>query len=312
MVSVALRRVLIAACAAGAFAAATLGGATGEALNQPAPTLASNQRAARLDAAQLLMSLQLSAGATRLPVEPAGDLGALKPMLGLAGTTARADVHAWWSVPGSPNSVLRYIEANRPASGAQAGTGTAYNGRSGASVQIVTYSWPPLTGVLGFRELQVWLTSLPGNATGVLAQAESDWIVPRPAGEQIPAGVREIDITSSKLNGPATVSLTITNAVEVRRIVALFDGMPIAQPGAYSCPAMLVGGARVMTFKFRTRAARPVLAQATYADYSPLDAPSGPCKTVDFAIRGRSQDALIGGEFVKQVERTTGASLTAG
>jgi hypothetical protein len=190
--------------------------------------------------------------------------------------------------------------------------GSAYNGPSATTVSSVTYSWPPLAGVLGLRELQVWVTSLPGHVTGVLAQAESDWIVPRPAGEQIPKGVREVRITSAKLHGRTTVSLTVTNPVEVRRIVALLDGMPIVQPAAYSCPAMLINGARVMTFKFGARLAGPVLAQATYTDYPPLSAPSGPCSPVEFAIRGRSQDALIGGDFVKQVERIVGASLIAG
>ena len=86
---------------------------------------------------------------------------------------------------------------------------------------------------------------------------------------------------------------------------------PEAVSDAYSCPAELIDGARVMAFRFRADAGAPVLAQATYTDYLPLGSPSGPCKPVDFAVRGRSEAPLIGGDFVVQVERIVGTGLTS-
>jgi hypothetical protein len=296
----------------GACAAVVLAGAVGAAPNRPAPTAAGNARAARLDADQLLGSLRLPAGATSLSAEPPGDGGALQPMPGLTGTEARADTHAWWKAPGTPDSVLGHVEADPPAGSTQASVETSYDGPTGTGLWSVTFTWPPVAGVLGSRELEVSFTSLPGNVTGVLAQAESDWIVPRTPGEQIPRGVREVQITTAKLHGPRTLSLTATNPGQVRRLIALFDAMPVVQPAAYSCPAALIDGARVMTFKFRAGAGAPVLAQATYTDYPPLGSPSGPCKPVEFAVRGRSEAPLIGGDFVAQVERIVGARLTSG
>lgn len=312
MVSARLLTAVIAGCAVGACAGVALAGAVSAAPNRPAPTQARNERAARQDATGLLQSLQLPAAATRLAAEPVGDGGALKPMIALTATTARADVHAWWRVPGGPGAALAYLQAHPPAGSTQSGTESGYTGRPGRSIEGVTYTWAPVAGVLGSRELEVSITALAGNATGVFAQAESDWIVPRPAGERIPTGVREVDVTSAKLNGPTTVSLSVTRTGEVRRIVALFDAMPVAQPATYSCPAMMISGARVISFTFRAHAAGPALAQATYTDFPALGAASGPCAPIDFAIRGRTQDALIGGAFVRQIERIAGASLTAG
>jgi hypothetical protein len=312
MVSGRVRVLVIGCLAAGAAAAAALAAAVNAAPSQPVSTLASNKRAAQLDANKLLASLQLPAGATRLSAEPSGDGGWLKPLAGLDGTSARSDVHAWWEVPTSPLFVIGYVEAHPPAGATQNATGSGSNGQTGTSEQSVSFSWPAIPGVLRFRALTVTVTSLQGTVTGVLAEAESDWFVPRPAGEQIPAGVHEVDVTSAKLNGPTTLSLSVTNPATVHRIVSLIDAMPVAQPVAIACPALLISGARVITLTFRARAASPVLAKATYTAYRPLTAPSGQCTPVHFSIRGRPQDPLIGGEFVPQLGEILGVSLTSG
>jgi hypothetical protein len=306
-----VRGSLIAGLAVAVAAAATLAATVNAAPNQPGPTLASNKRAAQLDASKLLASLKLPASATSLSAEPSGDGGELKPQPALVATTANFDVHAWWRVPGTEDATLEYIEAHPPAGATQYATGSG-TGQSGATEQSVSYSWPAAPGVLGFRELTVIVTSLQNSVTGVLAEAESDWIVPRPASEQIPAGVHEVDITSAKLNGPTTISLSVTNPASVRRVASLIDAMPIVQPGWYSCFALVGEGARVITVRFRARPGSSVLAQATYTDYPPLTAPSGPCTAVDFSIRGRAQTPLIGGDFVKQLDNIVGVSLTGG
>ena len=306
------RGLLIACFAAGIAVAVTLAAAVNAAPSQRAPTLAGNKRAAQLDANKLLASLQLPAGAIRLSAEPSGDGGWLKPLPALDGSSARFDVHAWWQVPGSPPSVIGYVEAHPPAGATQYATGSGSNGQTGTSEQSVSFSWSAIPGVLRFRALTVTMTSLQGNVTGVLAEAESDWIVPRPAGERIPAGVQEVDITSAKLNGPTTISLSVTNSATVHRIVSLIDAMQVAQPVRIACPALLTSGARVITLTFRAHAGSRVLAKATYTDYRPLTAPSGQCTPVYFSIRGRRQDPLIGGNFVKQLADILGVSLTGG
>jgi hypothetical protein len=89
------------------------------------------------------------------------------------------------------------------------------------------------------------------------------WIVPRPLSERVPAKTHEIDIKISKPDGAPTVSLSVTSAAEVRRIVALIDAMPVTQPGATSCPALRLDGARLIAIEFRRHRRAPPLARAT-------------------------------------------------
>ncbi len=206
---------------------------------QSSVMLASNQRAAQLDAARLLSSLRLPAAATASLTEPVGANGALVPLESLVASPARVVVHGWWTVPGSPGVVLAYVRAHPPSGAKLAESGSGTIGLSGAAIENVAYTWPAIAGVIGARELAVTVTALPDRVTGVLAQAQSDWIVPRPASEHVPAVVREVDITIAKVNGLTTVSRRLTTVAKVRKIVSLIDAMPTVQPGAYSCPLLL-------------------------------------------------------------------------
>lgn len=273
------------------------------------PTLAANRRAARLDAHHLLSLLRLPPGARAVSAQPAGADGWLKPMTALTGTSAGAEVHAWWTVPGTPDAVLADTKARPPAGGTLFGIGIAGNSRTGRVVQELDYSWPAIPGVIRYRQLAISVTVVSGGVTGVLAQAESEWTVPRPLSERIPAGIHEIDITVATPGGPVTRTLAVTDPGEIRRIVALFDAMPIAQPGTYSCP--LEWDPRLLTFTFRAQPGAAALARATYTAFgsSPV---SGPCTPIQFSIAGRRQDALIGGNFVTQVQQVLGVTLLGG
>jgi hypothetical protein len=273
-----------------------------------APTLSANKRAAHRDAARLLERLRLPLRAARSAVEPSGDGGLLKPLRALVATTAGADVHAWWIVPGAPDQVMAYVEAHPPAGSKLSATGGANNGqgRTGASD---LFEWRPIRRVLGERHLMVSVTALSRGVSGVLVQAESIWIVPRPVSERVPKAARAIDVTSAKLRGPTTVMQTVTDAVEVRRIVTLIDSMPVVQPVFYHCPMLTPVRARVITLSFRDRAGGRALARATYTAYPPPLGPSGPCNPIQFTIGGRRQPALIGGEFMKSLQRILGISL---
>jgi hypothetical protein len=307
-----LRAVLVVGSAIGASVGAVFVGSVSAAASSAVRTSTSNRRAARLDTARLLRGLRLPTAARRSPGEPVGDGGSLKPLPALMATPARADVHAWRLVPGSPPSVLAYIEAHPPAGSRLYATGSAYTGRSGRSVESLDYGWPAIPGVIGARELAVSVTFVSRTTTAVLAQAESDWIVPRAPSERVPVAAHEIDITSATPGGPTTISLHLTNAAKVRRIVGLINAMPIVQPGAYSCPGLTNPGARVLTFKFRARVSGQLLAQATYIDYPGLSAPSGLCNPIALRIRGHVRDPLIGPDFVRQAEQVLGVSLTRG
>jgi len=276
------------------------------------PTNRSNRAAARADAARMLAALQLPSGAAGVATEPSGDSGFLKPMPALSADSARAVVDAWWRVTGDAAGVLAYIRAHPPAGATLAGTGESGNTHTGVVAQSLDYEWPPIAGVLGQRELQITVMDLPGGAAGVLAEAQSDWVVPRPSGERIPAAVREIDIAIARPQQPAGPARGVTGRARVRRIVALFNAMPITQPEVTSCPAEMLSGSRTLTFTFRATAGGAALARATYVDYPPLDGPSDQCKSIQLTIGGKAEDALTGGDFIARIDRVLGANLLAG
>src|ERR1700722_12861595 len=167
-------------------AAATFGGGAGgrpTPFRPPpatSPKARANRRAARRDAASLLTKLKPPAGAKTVRSEPARDNGYLKPQQLLEEDFASLTAHTWWTVPGNPQSVIDAIEANPPAGATQDGTGSGGNFKTGTSELDVDYQWPPIAGVLGPRLVRVTVTSLGRGLTGVLAESQSIWGVPRP------------------------------------------------------------------------------------------------------------------------------------
>jgi hypothetical protein len=277
---------------------------TGPGRGASGSALARNRRAAHRDAAALLSKLRLPAVAVRLTAEPAGDHGWLKPMQALVATTAHADVHGWWQIPAAGGDVLAYLEARAPA-GSKLGM-TGGGSKPGSTEQDVSFQWPAIPGRLTSRQLAVSLTALPGGSTGVLAQAESEWIVPRPRSERVPASTREVVVTLAPRNGGLNRSDAVTSAGQVRRIVAMINALPVTQPVETSCPGMMVG-VPLITFRFRASPGGAVLAQASYQDqFAGL---SNQCDPITLTIAGRARHALLGDDFVRRVQRLTGFDL---
>jgi hypothetical protein len=306
----------IAASAAVAIAAAATFGRGGQAphaaVRPPratSPRARANRRAARLDAASLLRKLNVPAGATSVPSEPTHDHGYLHPMPTLEAAFANATAHAWWTVPGAPRSVIRAIKANPPAGATPAGAGSVDNSKTGTSALEVDYRWPPVAGVLGDRLLELTVTSVGGGRTGVLAESQSVWIVPRPASERIPAATRIVQIDSAVPGAAAGGRVTITRGPQVRSIVAVLNRLPIVQPGVTACPALI--DPKTITMTFRARGSGPALAVLRFVDYRPWKAAySSECAPVQLTIGGRVRAALDGGGFIRRIERIIGVSIT--
>ena len=271
-----------------------------------APTLAANRRAARRDAHFLLSRLRVPPGATAVAEQPVGADGWLKPMTALTGTSTGAETHAWWTVSGTPAAVLAEVRSRPPLGGTLFGTGTSGDSRTGRVVQELDYDWPAIPGVIRSRELMISVTAVSAGVTGVLAQAESEWTVPRPLSERIPVGTHEIDINVAIPGGPVARRFAVTDPGTIRRMVALFNAMPIAQPGTYACPLEI--DPRLFTFTFRAQPGAAALAQATDTAYGSKPV-SGPCSPIQFSVAGRRQDPLIGGNIVEQVQRLLGVML---
>lgn len=304
-------RVVAFIAAAGCVGAAVLLGSesvasTSHRLRPPAPTSASNRRAAVRDAERLLdlAPRSLPSSAVRLSAEPPGDDKLLvappkEPVRQII------DRYAWWRVPAAFDSVVAYVQAHHPplppgpysvSGGGEGGPGVPKN-------QMFSYWFRPVGEVISMRALTFNAVALSGGGTGVFVDARETWVVPRAPSEQVPAGVHVVEVTSARPGMPAIASRTVTTAAKVRRIISLVDQMPIVQPGVTSsCPG-LTGSHPDVTFDFRAAVGRPILAEARVTDYGGL---SGPCNPVSFSIHGRRQDPLIGSDFLTRIHRLLG------
>jgi hypothetical protein len=303
------RRRPTAAALAGAAAAWALGAAAWTpAAAASVPTTAANRALAHADAQTLLGRVRLRPFSVATAREPHGDHRMLKPVPALTLWAARADARQWWIVPGAAILVYGFIQAHRPRGAKLLSYGRSFDGESGATSWNAAYLFPAVTGRLGWRELTVTVTALPGDRTGLLAQAESVWIVTRPPSERIPAGVGEVDVTKAVPGEPPTVSLSVSRPRLVGAIVARIDRLPAAQPTTLSCPAD-TPAPPVATFTFRTGSGGAVLAQATEAveQASPLGEADA-CNPIALAIAGAGQPPL-GGSFLAPVSKLLGVDL---
>lgn len=281
-----------------------------------APTLAANERAARRDAAALVKAARLPAGAVPVAREPSGDNGYLKPAQAIEADSAHALSHGWWIVSAPVSRVVAYLNAHRPPGSSAAGTGSAGDTRTGTSAQMVSYAWPAVGVVLGERELQLTVTSLPGGRSGVMAEAQSDWIVPRSLSEVVPSGATVVRVrlqrgpahAGSKL-GPVLQAL-ITDPSKVARAISLVDSLAVQQPIVLNCP-MYGSPTGSLTVTYSAGPAGPALAQAktTFFAIWPDGGVQG-CDPISFWIHGHMRTALVGTTFAGQIERLAGLPLS--
>jgi hypothetical protein len=269
------------------LALATGGGAQGGLRAHPASSVpassAENEASARTDAALLLTRLSLPADATPSASEPTGDDGMLGSAETGPATPNLIDDHSWWILPGTPTQTLSYIRAHAPAGSTLTGTGSGGT-RGAITSESVTFSWPPLTGVLDTRQLSIAAVALPGNTTGLRADAQVVWITPRPASETIATGAHLLRISvgsSIPVNQPHQRPLHITSISQIDAVTALLNALPAAQPGTRSCPA---------DFGIRVRLAfypKPRTKPSAIADIDPQG-----CGGVQLTLAGQPQPPL--------------------
>jgi hypothetical protein len=272
-----------------------------------------NRAAAQRDATDLLTRLRLPPGATPVGIEPSGDHSYLKATGELLDDAARATAHAWATIDEPPSEVIAYLSAHPPAGSSQSGTGAIGNGDSHTLASEIMFAWPPVGNVLGYRELQVTVTSLDSGETGILAQAQSDWTVLRSWRERVPAGVTRVRITLQR--APRRIGLTklgplshalLTTPAEVARAVSLVDSLAVVQPIVLPCP-MEGEPAGALTVTYGAGPAGPALAQATVPLFpGGRDGGGGECDPIRFSIRGHAQTGLVGDSFAQEIERLAG------
>lgn len=266
------------------------------------PGAAANAAAAQSDAASLLGDVSLPPGATQSPVEPAGDGSVLAhPGSGPPVTPNVVDDSAWWLISGAPPAVLAYIDAHPPAGSTRVLTGSGGTGTNGTRVEVEAFAWPPLTDVLSTRWLVVEVVQLSGGSTGLRADAEVVWVKPRPASEQIPPGARFLRVSvgaTIPANKPKQRPFTVTSPKTLRRILALLNALPAAQPGVRSCPVDF--GIRVRLAFYARRKVAPL----AVAVIDP-----GGCGGVGLTIGGRLQTSLEGEGLIQRLDSILGVKL---
>lgn len=257
---------------------------------------AGNRLAAQRDAARLLERVVLPSGTQSLPRAPRGAGGLLTGPFQVP-TGKLVDLHRFWRVSEPLDSVVRFVRAHRPRGAQREGSGVgSVGGPSYPENETLTFAFPPQANRTSLRWLNVTLVALRDGGTGVRADAQEIWIVPRPRSEVVPAGVSEIDIGSHHVGDGAKVA----------RIVHWFDALPTVQPGLVSCP-MLVAGP---TIRLVFRGGAGVLARASFgADTIDHSLYSGRCTPIRFSIGDRREKALVGGRFLLRVQRLLGAKL---
>ncbi len=295
----------VGAAAAVPSAAATRAAVPSAAATRVAvPSAAANRAAARREAQRLLTTLTLPAPRVALSAEPRGDRGALRVPGSTLAEEKLVDVPAFWRLRLPASAVLDGIAAHPPR-GATRTTSGIVTGPSD-TVWWETYSWPVVGPRLGTRQLTVALTTLADGETGVRADAQVVWIVPRPATERVPAGVRTIAITRDAYGATPALSLSVTGPGRIARIETLLDRLPTVQPGAWSCPAQPTP-VPIVALRFRS-ASGGVLARAS--EDATVTEPTTPCDPLGFSIRGRPKTPLLGGAaFLGSVSRLLGRRL---
>lgn len=313
-----LRTVLLLTCAGGVTAAVAtamsgptsgsrrpaIGLVTTGRSRRIAPTTASNRRSAVRDAKGLLAGVVPPAGAV---LQSSGTkIGPHAPLLTTASASAVA--YSTWTIPEDPASVLSFVESHLPSGSKVVGTGSS---GPNPSSQSVIRSWPSVVDVLDVRWLEVDVTSASSGGTELHAESQSQWVVTRPRGEQIPAGVREVDVTSSWPGKPPFVSRQVTNHADVRRLVRLFRSLEIVQPGAINCPESSPNPATVV-IDFRSGATKRVVADATVSPEASFswrqNVPGWACFPVALTVRGRNWSPLSG-NVITPIEHLLGVNL---
>jgi hypothetical protein len=288
-----------AAQATTAHAAAARTAHARPAQTRPAQTRAANRAAAVTAAMALVARTPAPAGARRLTAEPTGDGRLLARAPGGRASRALIDRHAFYVVHEPLRQMHRFYTRDRPAGARQIGTGSATGPGVPANLNV-TWQWHPGKPGIVSRQTLIDMVTLPSGATGIRVDAQVIYHVPRPAEEQVPAGVTEVDITRAAPGQMPDLSRTVTKPTQVHAIVALIDRLPIVQPDYIACPVELAG-VPIVSFSFRASRTGPALAGAS--EPADVTEPTNACDALAFTIGTRAWPSLLrGARFLHQVD----------
>jgi hypothetical protein len=200
-------------------------------LNSPAaPTPdTENARAAEatLVADSLLRLVTLPAGATPVTSPPAAQLTAAPES---EMTKRMAIAHTFFTVPGTIDSVLTFVQTHLPAGFTSQGGGSGGSPFE-ANVMLVGDSTPAFD--------QPWLmvsAMQAGSLIGVRVDSQVVWLPVRTAAETIPTTVEGATLVNQGSGpGPATKTVAL-DATQARTLAAIINALPTASDAEHGCP----------------------------------------------------------------------------
>lgn len=236
---------------------------------------AGDRKAAQTDAAKLVTQLQLPSGST-----PRACTGKLQV---LEGNAADALAERCLTVPGSESAVDAYVKQHPPADSKILATG-----RGGNSLNVL-FTLPGVGTTLLDRLVGVDITPGADGNVRVDVEAQSNWVVPRPAAETIPSGVQEVKVIAGKRE------LTVSGQTKVAGAVKLFDSLLTVQPVTMNCPAFVPKHQLIVQFI----GSGSVLAEAKV----PAGVVATECYPIKFSVRGKPMKGLIGSNVAHRLQQ---------
>jgi hypothetical protein len=290
------------------FGSLVLLGALGGLASAASPRQAdrANRAAAIGMAKRLLADVVLPRGTSEVSRQPAGSGGQLERPVTWLLFAAQVDRPAFWITNASQRAAIASVRAHLPRAARPLGSGYA------GSTVFAAWGWPVVDrGVLGIRQLALETVPLSRGGVGVRADAQVQYIAPRPQAQKIPSAARVLRITirNSGQSRPS-VSLTVTKRAQVREIARIVDGLPIVGspfPVPIHCPA--IPASPVVRFVFRASVNGRVLARVRELAETPVDA--GLCEAGSLTVRGHHEPGLAnGGRLLREAGRLLGVKLT--
>lgn len=219
----------------------------------PAAAPYGSRPAARAAAAAILSAFRAPAGAVAVSSDLSRPRRLGWPNDGLPVPSA-IDLHRFYRVAGDPEKVINAITPRRSFSGALAGTANPYSVSEGGSSSSAGSAGPgsskivietatatfPLGSVGGIaREVQVGVASAGPGMTALRVDAQAWWLVPRPAGENVPTNVTSILVQRLGRLPRAAKTLhpldRLDTPAQVREAVSLLNSLEVRQPSERTC-----------------------------------------------------------------------------
>jgi hypothetical protein len=173
----------------------------------------------------LLPLVTLPTGATQVTGPPTPQLTAAPES---EMTKRMAVAHTFYTVPGSIDSVLAFVQTHLPAGFTSQGGGSGGSPYT-ADVLLVGAATPAFE--------QPWLmvsAAQDGGLIGVRVDSQVVWLPVRTAAENIPATVSGATLVNQG-TGPAAKTVTL-DATQARTLAAIINALPTASDAEHGCP----------------------------------------------------------------------------